>query len=118
MKMSLLAASAAFAFLISADGISDEWQYQLRIDLADEFTPLASVEPQSPKLHPLPDILNRHHATLRNLWSAFVNYVAEAERYGPENYPLYAWTKATLENPAKKAKHQKTFTLYIDGNEG
>jgi hypothetical protein len=32
-------------------------------------------------------------------------------------YPLYAWTKATIENPEKKAKYLKSFTLYIDGKE-
>jgi hypothetical protein len=30
---------------------------------------------------------------------------------------LYRWTKATIENPAKKAKYQKSFTLYVDGDE-
>src|SRR6266536_1166939 len=29
----------------------------------------------------------------------------------------YEWTKATIENPAKKAKHVKSFALYVDGNE-
>ena len=33
------------------------------------------------------------------------------------SYPLYHWTKATIENPAKKAKYQKSFTLYVDGDE-
>jgi hypothetical protein len=120
MREIIVAACIAAAYLISyaaAHAAEGEWQYQLRIDLADEFAPLASVEPQSPKLYPLPDILNRHHATLRSLWGSFVNYVAEAERYGPQNCPLYAWTKATIENPAKKAKHQSTFTLHVEGDE-
>jgi hypothetical protein len=34
-----------------------------------------------------------------------------------ENYPLYEWTKATIENPAKKEKYLKSFTLYVDGRE-
>ena len=29
----------------------------------------------------------------------------------------YAWTKATIENPEKKAKYLKSFTLYVDGKE-
>jgi hypothetical protein len=97
--------------------MSDEWQHQLRIDLADDFAALARVDPQSPQLDPLPDILDRHHATLRCQYDAFADYVAEAERHGPENYPLHAWTKATIENPAKKAKYQKSFTLHVDGDE-
>ena len=35
---------------------------------------------------------------------------------GVENSPLYQWTKAT-ENPAKKEKYLKSFTLYVDGQE-
>jgi hypothetical protein len=97
--------------------MSDEWQHQLRIDLADDFAALARVDPQSPQLDPLPNILDRHHATLRCQYDAFADYVAEAERHGPENYPLHAWTKATIENPAKKAKYQKSFTLHVDGDE-
>jgi len=50
-------------------------------------------------------------------FDAFADYVAEAEKRGPENYPLYKWTKATIENPEKKAKYLKSFTLYIDGDE-
>ena len=43
--------------------------------------------------------------------------LAEAEREGIERYPLYHWTKATIENPAKKTKYQKSFTLYVEGDE-
>jgi hypothetical protein len=50
-------------------------------------------------------------------FDAFADYAADAERHDPENYPLYEWTKATIENPAKKAKHIKSFALYVDGNE-
>ena len=31
--------------------------------------------------------------------------------------PLYAWTKATIEDPVKKAKHLKSFALYVKGRE-
>ena len=57
------------------------------------------------------------NATLKCQFDAFAGYVAEAERHGIEHYPLYHWTKATIENPAKKAKYLKSFTLYVDGNE-
>jgi hypothetical protein len=48
-------------------------------------------------------------------YDAFADYVAEAEKQGTEGYPLYAWTKATIENPEKRAKYLKSFTLYVDG---
>ncbi len=37
--------------------------------------------------------------------------------YGIESYPLYKWTKATIEDPAKKEKYLKSFTLYVDDQE-
>jgi hypothetical protein len=97
--------------------MSEPWQYQVRIDLADEPAEVARRDPADPALAPLPDILRKHDATLKCQFDAFAGYVAEAERQGLENYPLYKWTKATIENPAKKAKYQKSFTLYVDGNE-
>jgi hypothetical protein len=97
--------------------MSDQWQYQLRIDLADEPAALARRDPADPALAPLPEILKRHRATMKSQFDAFAGYVAEAERQGIENYPLYHWTKATIENPAKKAKYQKSFTLYVEGDE-
>jgi hypothetical protein len=97
--------------------MSEPWQYQVRIDLADELAEVARRDPGNPALAPLPDILRKHHAALKCQFDAFAGYVAEAERHGLENYPLYHWTKATIENPAKKAKYLTSFTLYVDGNE-
>jgi hypothetical protein len=97
--------------------MSEQWQYQVRIDLADEAAEVARRDPGDPALAPLPDILRRHNATMKSQFDAFAGYVAEAERNGVESYPLYHWTKATIENPTKKAKYQKSFTLYIDGEE-
>jgi len=97
--------------------MSHQWQYQLRIDLADEAAEAARRDPANPALAPLPDILRRHDAVMKSQYDAFADYVAEAERHGVENYPLYHWTKATIENPAKKAKYLKSFTLYVEGNE-
>ena len=97
--------------------MSEEWQYQLRIYLPDELVEVARSEPVSPTLGPLPRILAKHHATMLCQFDAFAGYVAEAERQGVDGYPLYAWTKATIEDPAKKAKHLKSFTLYVKGQE-
>ena len=97
--------------------MSEQWQYQVRIDLADELADLARRDPANPALDPLPGILARHNATLKCQFDAFAGYVAEAERHGVATYPLYRWTRATIENPAKKAKYLKSFSLYVDGNE-
>lgn len=94
-----------------------EWQYQLRIDLADEVARAARTRESHPDLEPLTGILDRHNAALQCQYDAFAAYCAEAERQGVEKYPLYAWTRATIEDPAKKAKYVTSFTIYVDGDE-
>ena len=97
--------------------MSNQWEYQVRIHLGDELAEVVRRDPDNPAIEPLADILSKHHATLKCQFDAFADYVTEAEKHGTENYPLYEWTKATIENPAKKAKYIKSFTLYVDGNE-
>ncbi len=50
-------------------------------------------------------------------FDAFAGYVSEAEANGIENFPLYEWTKKTIDDPAKKAKYTKSFGLYVGGKE-
>ncbi len=90
--------------------MTTQWQYQLRIDLDDEISELVRGDPDDPAIGPLADILAKHHATMKCQFDAFADYVAEAERHGTENFPLYEWTKATIEDPAKKAKYLRSFT--------
>jgi hypothetical protein len=97
--------------------MSDDLKFQLRLTLTDQCAERARREPQDPSLAPLTDILKRHHAALKCQFDAFADYVREAETQGIQNYPLYEWTKETIENPAKEAKYIKSFTLYVDGDE-
>ena len=97
--------------------MSDNWQYQIRIGLDDRLSELARQNPEHPSLGPLTDILKKHNSTLVCQFDAFADYVAEAEQFGEDKYPLYAWTKETIEDPAKKAKYIKAFTLHIEGDE-
>lgn len=94
-----------------------EWQYQLRITLADDVAEAARAGDDHPGLDRLRDILDRHNAALQCQYDAFAGYCAEAERQGTDKYPLYAWTKATIEDPAKKARYLKSFTLSVDSEE-
>jgi hypothetical protein len=94
-----------------------QWQYQLRVFLADAHAEAARRDPNSAALKPLADILAKHDASLKCQYDAFADYVAEAERRGRENYPLYEWTKATIEDPVKKERYLKSFTIYVSGNE-
>jgi hypothetical protein len=97
--------------------MGDEWQYQLRLYLDDALSAAAREDADDPALAPLSAVLRKHHAALKCQYDAFAAYVSEAERQGAEDYPLYAWTKATIEDPEKKAKYLKSFTLYVNGEE-
>lgn len=97
--------------------MSEEWNYQLRIKMPFRLALSARQGPDDPDIGPLSDILNKHGAKLINQFDAFAGYVAEAEANDPADYPLYHWTKATIEDPAKEAKYTRVFTLYVDGDE-
>ncbi len=97
--------------------MNEELQYQLRVYLNEELAEVARSDRDNATLKPLTDVLNKHQATLVSQFDAFANYVAEAEKHGPEGYPLYKWTKATVDNPAQRAKHIKTFALHVSGDE-
>jgi hypothetical protein len=97
--------------------MSDEWQYQVRITLDAARSEVARRDPKDTSLAPLGEILAKHNAALSCQYDAFAGYCAAAEAEGVEKYPLYQWTKDTIEDPAKKAKYLKAFTLYVDGDE-
>ena len=100
------------------NSVTSQWQYQVRFDVNDSAT-AESVRRKlrDPTLAPLFDILAQHRAALKCQFDAFAEYVATAEEHGVENYPLYHWTKATIENPAKKEKYLKSFALYVNDRE-
>jgi hypothetical protein len=94
-----------------------QWKYQIRIGLEGAIAAAARGDRQDPRLRPLFDVLKRHHATIKCQFEAFADYVAEAERNGAWHDPLYKWTKAVIEDPAKKEKYLKSFTIYAGGEE-
>ena len=98
--------------------MTSQWQYQVRFDVRDT----AAAESirrnfRDPTLAPLFDILTAHRAAPKCQFDAFAEYVAAAEEDGVENYLLYRWTKATIEDSSKKEKYLKSFTLYVDDRE-
>ena len=92
-------------------------QYQQRITLVDECAEAARCERDNPAIRALTKLLVRHDATLKCQYDAFAGYCTEAEQRGIEQYPLYAWTKAVIEDPVKKAKFVKSFAVYVGGEE-
>src|ERR1700755_1523747 len=97
--------------------MTESWQYQVRIRLAPEYAALARQDPASESLAPINALLIRHDAQLKCQYDAFADYVAQGERDGVEHFPLYRWTRETIENLSKKAKYLEAFTLYVNGDE-
>ena len=97
--------------------MSEEWQYQVRINLNEERSEMARRNANDVSLAPLGDILAKHNATLKCQYDAFAGYCEAAEAEGVDQYPLYQWTKDTIDDPVKKAKYLKAFTLYVEGDE-
>ncbi len=98
--------------------MAPQLQYQVRFDVNDSvIAESIRRNVQEPALTRLLDILARHRAVPKSQFDAFSEYVAVAEERGIEGYPLYEWTKATIQNPTKKEKYLKSFTLYVEDQE-
>src|ERR1700745_4181501 len=98
--------------------MTSQWQYQVRFDVADSaHADSLRQKRRDPSVAALFDMFAAHRAAPKCQFDAFAEYVATAERRGVENYPLYEWTRATIENPAKKERYLKSFTLYVDDQE-
>jgi hypothetical protein len=98
--------------------MTPEWQYQVRFDVnVSAVAEALRGQRRDPALAALLDILAAHRAVPKCQFDAFAEYVAAAEEQGADAYPLYQWTKATIENPVKREKYLKSFTLYVDDRE-
>jgi hypothetical protein len=102
----------------TGDGVVvEDLKYQLRLTLRDDFAKVARDHADDPSIAPLTQLLCQHDAALKCQYDAFADYVKEAEAKGVDAYPLYAWTKKTVDDPVKEAKYTKSFTLYVGGDE-
>ena len=94
-----------------------EWLYQIRIKvskkLSEDLRSINDLE-LSKKIH---KIASDNNSRLVCTFDAFAEYCEEAEREGIEQYELYHWTKTTIDNPEKKAKHLKSFAFYEGYNQ-
>ena len=97
--------------------MSNDLKFQLRLTLNEGFAQAARANPADVSIAPLRDILRRHDATMKCQHDAFADYVSEAEANGIDKYPLYEWTKQTVDDPVKQAKYTRSFTLYVGGEE-
>lgn len=95
--------------------MTDNWEYQVRIFLSEEFAAVARDDANDPSLQPLMEILEKYDAVLKSQYDAFAGFVADQEENGIDRPDIYEWTKSVLENPAKVEKFKKQFTVYADG---
>ena len=94
-----------------------DWLYQIRIKVSEKLSEdLRSVNDLklSKKIN---KIASENNSRLVCTFDAFAEYCEEAEREGIEQYELYQWTKTTIDNPEKKAKHLKSFAFYEGDNQ-
>ena len=96
--------------------MDEPWHHQVRVTLDDAMAELLRGGGDAAALRPLRDVLGAHGATARSQLDAFLAYVAQAERDGPDG-ALHRWTKATLDDPAKRAAHGRSFALHVGGRE-
>jgi len=97
--------------------MANEWNYQIRLALTAEAAEKFKEVPSDSEFSELNLVLANHGALLKCQYDAFSEYVSEAEREGQENYALYQWTKDTIEDPEKKSKYLRSFTVYISGEQ-
>ncbi len=97
--------------------MEERWQFQVRINVTPELAEALRSGASHRSRDAIDSILRQRNATLKCQFDAFADYVEEAEHGGPDGYPLYRWTKATIENPEKKAKYLRSFTVYVGGEQ-
>ena len=97
--------------------MSEDWLYQIRIRVNDEMSTHLRKNKPSGLARQIKSLARKHGTTLVCTYDAFVDYCREAESNSVEDYPLYAWTKQTIENPEKKQKHLKSFAFYRDDDQ-
>ena len=93
------------------------WLYQIRIKVSNELSEDLRGANDLELSKQITKIASDNDARLVCTFDAFADYCEEAERVGIEKYELYHWTKSTIDNPEKKAKHLKSFAFYQGNNQ-
>ena len=93
------------------------WLYQIRIKVSNKLSEDLRGANDLELSKQITKIATDNDARLVCTFDAFADYCEEAERVGIEKYELYHWTKSTIDNPDKKAKHLKSFAFYQGNNQ-
>ncbi len=94
-----------------------DWLYQIRIKVSDKLSEDLRGVNELRLSKAIIKIATDNSSKLVCTFDAFAEYCEEAEREGIEQYELYHWTKSTIDNPDKKAKHLKSFAFYEGNNQ-
>ena len=92
--------------------LSENWLYQVRIRLKKEIAEAIRFDHVNEIAEKIVNLAKKNKTSLVCTLDAFSGYVKEAEKNGVEDYPLYAWTKKTIENEEKIKKHSLAFAFY------
>ena len=93
------------------------WLYQIRIKVSKKLSEDLRGANNLELSKAILKIATDNNAQLVCTFDAFSDYCEEAERVGIEEYELYHWTKSTIDNPEKKAKHLRSFAFYEGKNQ-
>ena len=93
------------------------WLYQIRIVVTSELSNDLRSSGTSTTAKKVTEITKKYHMQAVCTFDAFKAYCEEAEQNGLDGYSLYNWTKATINNPVKREKHQKSFAFYRDNDQ-
>lgn len=97
--------------------MNNDWLYQVRVYFSLNFVNLYNSNKSSDLKTKLLQILQKNDADLLSQYDGFMGYVLEAEKNGIDNYPLYQWTKDSLENSGKIEKYRTSYTIYVNNEE-
>jgi len=97
--------------------MNNDWLYQVRVYFSSNFVNLYNSNKSSDLKTKLLQILQKNDADLLSQYDGFMGYVLEAEKNGIDNYPLYQWTKDSLENSGKTEKYRTSYTIYVNNEE-
>ena len=97
--------------------MNEEWSHQIRLNISDDSPRSPAPIRSMPALGRSLAILRQASCALSNQFDAFAHYVAEAEKAGRRTFPALQMDRATIEDPVKKAKHVKSFSIYVEGEE-
>ena len=94
-----------------------DWLYQIRIVVTSALSKDLRSRGTSATAQKVIEIAKKYDMRAVCTYDAFKAYCDEAERDGLDGHSLYNGTKATLNNPTKREKHQKSFAFYRDNDQ-